>query len=214
MVRAGEHDILFVPLNTRTPTPADRRVQAVFGLMLELDGLYRKLTDYKRANYRPASEFNLGPELDSPVSKFFRDSTMSADFYRFVEARAELNERLSRYTAHPKCLITPDSISPWEMYLGVDAAEFLSIRAIQRVAEAGNLDRFRRCASCQDWFLARVDHQHCCSLACRQKLHRSSPEFREHRRKYMIKHRRDEREREKREMVLARINPTTRRKGK
>jgi hypothetical protein len=186
-----KHDWLFGPLNKENPSQADERVRTIFRLMLELDRLLKELTAYKRLHYSEPGPRHMGYDvLGIALSKFLQHSPMQAAWQRFLEASKQLNERLALYTAHPKIFLWTDDLSPWKLQIDVSAKEFRSIREIVSVAERGDLDRFRRCDNCSDWFLARVDHQRCCNLACRQKLHRNSPEFRAQRRLYMRKLRR------------------------
>jgi hypothetical protein len=70
-------------------------------------------------------------------------------------------------------------------------------------ANAGQLDRFRECPACGNWFYATLKAQRCCSIKCRQKLHARSPEFKERRREYMRNLRASARERDERAEQLA-----------
>lgn len=65
-----------------------------------------------------------------------------------------------------------------------------SLERLVRYANRGELDKIRTCPICQRWFFARREDHVCCSSRCRQKLHASTPEFREERRQYMKKLRR------------------------
>jgi hypothetical protein len=51
--------------------------------------------------------------------------------------------------------------------------------------------RVRQCDKCGRWFYARFKHGRFCSTPCQQIYYRESPEWREGRRKYMQRYRRD-----------------------
>lgn len=52
------------------------------------------------------------------------------------------------------------------------------------LAREGLLSRIRRCP-CRGWFFAKFSHQRFCCTRCQQAYFRSSPEYREKRKKYM-----------------------------
>jgi hypothetical protein len=54
----------------------------------------------------------------------------------------------------------------------------------------GLLSRVRRCDACGRWFYARFRHQDFCKTRCQQTHYKRSPDWREHRRKYMQSYRR------------------------
>jgi hypothetical protein len=59
----------------------------------------------------------------------------------------------------------------------------------------GSIQRLRVCRECRKWFYAITDHQKHCSHKCRQRFASHDLDFKERRRKYMKKYRRQERER-------------------
>jgi len=60
-----------------------------------------------------------------------------------------------------------------------------AVNFIFAMAEAGDLNRVRRCGHCQKWFYAGKRHQRFCSHKCQQSEYTKSPEWKERRRKYM-----------------------------
>ena len=71
-----------------------------------------------------------------------------------------------------------------EIPFGESDAVFSSLR----LAEQGYLDRLRKCF-CGKWLYSKFKHQLFCSTVCQQLNFRKTDEFREHRRKFMRKHR-------------------------
>lgn len=63
--------------------------------------------------------------------------------------------------------------------------EWNSIGAIADLAGMGLLGKVQRCEQCARWLFKRFPHQTCCSGGkCRQDKYRSSPQWKEHRRKW------------------------------
>jgi len=70
---------------------------------------------------------------------------------------------------------------------GEERFYFTECHAVARIIElcqAGLIEAVRRCP-CGKWFCAKFSHSKFCSTSCQQKIYRSSPEWREHRRNYM-----------------------------
>jgi hypothetical protein len=65
-----------------------------------------------------------------------------------------------------------------------------AVLQIVLLGQEGLLWRVRQCLACERWFYARFSHQHYCGTRCQQGHYKRSPEWREHRRKYMQKYRR------------------------
>lgn len=98
----------------------------------------------------------------------------------------ELQSRLRRYKFYPRFFPlgrvlsfawTPIQPDHPERY-----GEVSAIADLSKLAEKGLLDHLREC-TCGKWIWARFSHQRFCSSKCREKRFRSSPEWREHRRK-------------------------------
>jgi hypothetical protein len=53
---------------------------------------------------------------------------------------------------------------------------------LAQLAQMDLLDRIKKC-SCGHWMFARFSHQRFCSVRCREREFRSSPEWKEYRRK-------------------------------
>ena len=70
---------------------------------------------------------------------------------------------------------------------GASASE--AVLTIQLLGTRGLLYRIQQCKKCSRWFFARTLQQTSCSEKCRKQIYKSSPEFKEHRRKYMRQYR-------------------------
>lgn len=60
---------------------------------------------------------------------------------------------------------------------------------IHLLGTRGLLYRIQQCKKCSRWFFARTIQQTSCSEKCRKQIYKSSPKFKEHRRKYMRQYR-------------------------
>ena len=135
----------------------------------------------------------------------------------------ELNARLSKYRWSPvvQNSITVDSYFHIHLVAGPNpvlakdspnaprGAAFLEHKAVEWiVGNIGAVHRIRRCHSpeCRKWFFAVTDHQKYCGNNCRQRDAAQGESFREKRRIYMKKYRKDEAARNKRAKQLAERN--------
>lgn len=118
-------------------------------------------------------------------------------------AIAYVNARLRRYKWHPYVFGSMDAESHFKvLYLivkkGNDAAMALEHYAIEWVVKHVDVvSRIRRChlQKCRKWFFAKTDHQKYCGGNCRQRDAAHGQSFKEKRRFYMKKYRREEAER-------------------
>jgi hypothetical protein len=121
----------------------------------------------------------------------------------------ELNSRLSKYRWSPVILnsMTVDSYFHIHFVAGPNpvlaendlntpsSAAFLEHKAVEWiVGNIGAVHRIRRChfPRCRKWFFAKTDHQKYCGDNCRQRDASQGESFKEKRRIYMRKYRRDE----------------------
>jgi hypothetical protein len=65
---------------------------------------------------------------------------------------------------------------------GVPEIERAAIDAFVDLGEEGLIGRIRRCQHCQRWIFARFPHQSCCSAYCRERVFRSSEQWKAKRR--------------------------------
>lgn len=74
----------------------------------------------------------------------------------------------------------------------IDPSEAQAVVCLLNLAELGLVDRIRQCGWCTTWFYARFKHQRFCKTECQQSAYAKTPDWREHRRNYMRKYRREE----------------------
>jgi len=114
-----------------------------------------------------------------------------------LDARCDaLNRELAKYSFHPRLTSWPGPFVQWTIdwiwrSSGARSPypfKFNDPQAMQLIfdlAVAGYLNRVRRCGHCQRWFYAKLRTQKFCSFKCQQKDYTQSPEWKEHRRRYM-----------------------------
>ncbi len=141
----------------------------------------------------------------------------NADVYK---AQTQLNIGLGKYKWHPFVSGSMSAESHFEVLYSIVTVPFdqdLSREhvAVQWIVEnAGVVHRIRRCRveTCRRWFYAKTDHQKYCGQTCRKKEASEGEAFKEKRRVYMKKYRREEAEREARAKQTA--NRLAKGKGK
>jgi len=127
-------------------------------------------------------------------------------------ALQKLNSKLKRYTfvRHFRCRAwfaetEPGLIASTRKMSDEQKWEH---RLVVRLAASGHVEsilRYRRCDQCRRWFYATKSYGKFCATPCRRKFESTSDEFKLKRRRYMAKWRRDDREREERELAKAKI---------
>jgi hypothetical protein len=130
-------------------------------------------------------------------------SAIKALFIERNEILTDLNARLAKFKWHPvvRAYMGADthfSVS-YEVPTSDDAA--FENRAIQWVMDhIDAVHRIRRCRrlQCQKWFFAVTDHQKYCEDNCRKRDAAQGESFKEKRRLYMRRYRKDEKVRESR----------------
>jgi hypothetical protein len=123
----------------------------------------------------------------------------------------EINTRLSAYQWHPGVFGFMGAESHFKVrYIIVgksnDAALACEHYAIQWIVDHVDVvHRIRRCQfpQCRKWFFAKTDHQKYCGDNCRQRDASRGESFKEKRRVYMKKYRREEAARDARAKRLA-----------
>lgn len=73
----------------------------------------------------------------------------------------------------------------------IDPSEAQAVVYLLNLAELGLIDRIRQCGWCTTWFYARFKHQRFCKTECQQSAYAKTSDWREHRRDYMRKYRRE-----------------------
>jgi len=136
----------------------------------------------------------------------FDDSELQQQKVRYRDLLTEINRRLRIYKWHPSLLVAPRFFLPIQVsYVspGQIEAEEWETSAVQWLLGHSSLGggpdspafiaRFRKCVECREiWFYSTRGKNHkYCSKACDKKHHSRSEEFKEKRRKYMRRYRKD-----------------------
>jgi hypothetical protein len=72
--------------------------------------------------------------------------------------------------------------------------ENAAVQLVLDLIERREFQRLRNCRNCSKWFYGQTDHQVHCSDDCRKKFATNDPKFKEKRRLYMAKRRKEEKE--------------------
>jgi hypothetical protein len=133
--------------------------------------------------------------------------------YIVGNALAEINTRLSRFQWSPAVLGFTQPVPHFKVryvMMSVGKSGYSATApeeyATQWIVDHVNVvHRIRRCnlAKCRKWFFAKTDHQKYCGDNCRQREAAQGKSFKEKRRLYMKKYRREEAERDARAKRLA-----------
>jgi len=107
-----------------------------------------------------------------------------------IELMRRINRLLRRYEYRPQIGESFFDMRWTELKpTQVNPSEAQAILYILKLSELGLLDHVRPCEWCTSWHFAKFRHQKYCKKSCQQKAYAVSPEWREHRRKYMRKYR-------------------------
>jgi hypothetical protein len=155
-------------------------------------GLWQSLTDYASEVARPYRHeyYGVPPAWEIEGGKEIRE--------KLEHDRDHINSLLRRYSGRTMLVgINNKSLAKIVgrhgsgMQIGGtfdvrdELKEWDSIQAVIRLAADGHLGKVQRCEYCKRWLYKRFKHQTCCSDGkCRQNKYRSSPEWKEHRRKW------------------------------
>lgn len=103
------------------------------------------------------------------------------------------NSHLRRCVQFPVIFVDPCSgkLTSKMEHCGGDEWENGAAEAILSLLREDQLHLLRRCFCCKKWFYLLRDDQRFCNTACRQKEHSQSEEFKEKRKTYMQKYRKD-----------------------
>jgi hypothetical protein len=112
--------------------------------------------------------------------------------------RVNFQLRKSRWSLLLQIFNGPELNRIWEFHEdpNLQNLEYSIYFLLDYYLPAEELDRFRRCDECGRWFFAVTAHQRYCSEKCRSRHISHSAEFKEKRRRYMKRYRRDEKQRD------------------
>ncbi len=117
------------------------------------------------------------------------EASMKSERVRLLQ---QIDLRLRRYNFR---LRVGDSLGPdWteRSLRPIDPSEAQAVVYLLNLAELGLIDRIRQCGWCTTWFYARFKHQRFCKTECQQSAYAKTSDWREHRRDYMRKYRREQ----------------------
>ena len=109
-----------------------------------------------------------------------------------VRLLQRIDLHLSRYNFR---LGVSDSLGPYwteRNMRPINPSEAQAVVYLLNLAELGLIDRIRQCGWCTTWFYARFKHQRFCKTECQQNAYAKTTGWREHRRDYMRKYRREQ----------------------
>jgi hypothetical protein len=125
------------------------------------------------------------------------------------EEEDEINSILARYRGSRRVYWQPH-VGPMEGFWEVNwdrrlrdesyAAETSLITYALSLLQGGSIQLLRTCPACREWFYATRNDRGHCSANCKQKFASNDPGFKQGRREYMKKYRREQKERDKREL--------------
>lgn len=162
-------DGLLAPLNR---APQSRRSRKAIELVRALQAIEREEADYETA----------GP-VRAPHSMY-----------------ARANEILSAYRWIPSILPPPHEPNSFRWKARTVHADWENsfVFWVLNQRANGNISLIRSCRNCQRWFYAVTNHQTYCIDTCRQQFHSRDDHFKEQRRLYMRRYRKND---EKRQVV-------------
>lgn len=179
-----------------------RRIQSIFHLMREFDELEpihdKFIDDLGKAIQGKVTDLSTKKQIKAFGASYrsIVDKSLRSRLDRHWHVQQKLFREISHLIVPGEMRIKRLEPRGWDISLVVkEQGAFNYIQQLLGYARTGELSRFKKCANCKAWFFSRVDHQRCCSLGCRQILHRSSPEFKEQRRLYMRELRRKHKDR-------------------
>jgi len=154
-------------------------------------GLWQSLTE-------DASEFHQWNSNSLPDTKPWKMDGGKKIREKLERAKNRLNSLLKRYAGRRELVAIDHTNKSFVRMVGGTQVklgdgydirdrerEWNSIGIIAELAARGLLGKIRRCEQCERWLFTRFTHQTCCSGGkCRQSKYRSSPEWKEHRRKW------------------------------
>jgi len=125
---------------------------------------------------------------------------------KYMALLANVNHLLRRYRSAPVVQPSPEIEAlrfSWELDRGRGRKNWENevVRWILDLIERKEFHRLRKCRNCSSWFCGQTDHQVHCRDACRKQFATQNPKFKERRRLYMKKFRKEEREREERRRI-------------
>ena len=169
---------------------AGKRVSGLLLEMKELDAIREKLRPHvgsRRGDYASPIEW---PSLVFDGAGLQK---LNARGRQLIES---VNRKLAFYKWSPNILTVKfeefHEHPQWNARTEAEYQEKIAVHSILSELCQGRIDRFRICRQCTRWFYAVAQHQVSCSETCRKKHASTSEDFKEKRRDYMRKYRKQE----------------------
>jgi predicted nucleic acid-binding Zn ribbon protein len=188
-------------MNAKPQSPSAKRVGDLIVLLQEADDLKCKL--WKEIEPMAGAPFKDGRIIYAPgLSKRFgaRDSILPINAFsdpalqslnhNLCDRLARIDRRLRKYRWTPAVRYGGSFLeyvtkwpteAEWENRTVLDLLESLKGQGLN----TSQIQRYRRCRLCSNWFYAVTAHQKNCSDTCRKKFNSNSDKFRAKRASYM-----------------------------
>lgn len=172
-------DGLLVPLNR---VPQSRRAQELLELLRTLQEIDHIEAVFAEVDRQLSQLPNYGP-----------DGPARAPFHLYARA----NEVLSACHWSPRVASPPNEPHSftWNARTIQSDWENRFVFWMLNLRASGDISLIRTCRNCKRWFYAVTNHQTHCTERCRQQFHSKDKSFKEKRRLYMRRYRKDEKSR-------------------
>jgi hypothetical protein len=183
---------LLVWLNRRRRGPDHLRIERLLANLASIRRFYGE----GALNAGDDASAAIGPAFEG-LTWQIRDLPAAVVSREFARARREARKELSHHRMWPDLdyFTSPTVRSKGSQLMfrwncgNREASE--AVLQIGLLGQERLLWRVRQCVKCRRWFYARFKHQRFCSTPCQQSHYRESPEWRDGRRRYMQRYRRD-----------------------
>jgi hypothetical protein len=167
---------LLVPLNRVHQTKRTRELIELVRILQEIERVEATLNEVER-------------QL-SQLPNYEGDGPVRAPFRMYAGA----NEILSACHWSPRVAPPPDQSTSFTWNARTTRADWENkfVFWVLNLRARGDISLIRGCRNCRQWFYAITGHQTHCSDRCRQQFHSKDKSFKEQRRLYMRRYRRDE----------------------
>jgi hypothetical protein len=147
----------------------------------------------------------MGQTKSTMATHEFQELWASPSQRKYYLALNRVNRLLRRYQSFPvmqEAFFDVDEYTGLRFSWSIDRSgmwqtwENEAAAFILNVIERKQFHRLRRCRSCSKWFYGQTDHQVHCNDNCRKQFASRDPRFKERRRLYMAKRRREDKSRD------------------
>ena len=174
-VRSSPHGIL-APLNLVTQSKRTQQLITLVRTLQEIERVEGVFAEVDRQLRQGANYVSVGPER--APSRLY----------------AQANEILSVCHWSPCVAPLPNELNSFKWEARTRESEWNNkfVHWVLKLRAQGDISRIRNCRNCGQWFYAVTDHQAFCDDRCRQQFHSRDKRFKEKRRLYMRRYRKQE----------------------